>query len=623
MAQRRFQDLRLNTEAPTLSDHQRPYPTFSLGEDNDSTYGEEAIDGANEPSALADDDLVSSSGTEFAELREQFHRRGTAIAFTPTVRLDDGNQHDMGSPLPRGLTSNNTAQDVKSQPLEIPMKQRPRRYSDAERGNYDPITGAPYDNHRHDLHSYHRGEMRHPLLQSTVDELAKETSRLNVAGHIPSLTSETTASPVLEEIRTPVTGTEIRQLVSSPLEISPRLGSEMPSRRSVSQRSFGSLGSVGRRHTIKSAGSSLSSPARSYLSQWRSASQVREPDPDDEGQEIGDSNGPIYIIGRKIGFGGFSVVREATTLEGEKRVVRAVKIVRKHIKDISDTENEKVQQDFDREVDVWRYLRHKYILPLIAAYSTEFATFCITRLNRDGTLFDLVRARRRGPQTEWGLPSHLGKRYIYQLGSAIRYLHEDAHVVHRDIKPENCLLDMSAPDAEIVGGNILLCDFGMADWISNEGRSSSNGSYDHHQHHHHNTNADSPGGNVGPSQTSTAVDGSLEYVAPEMLAAGHPLYSTAADIWAYGCVMYTLLTGERPFTHEFAPRLAMMISRGSYDHVKLENAPAVQEHGGHGAIHLIEGCLELDPGQRMEIAQALDSEWLYGVQALYEESEFA
>jgi serine/threonine protein kinase len=87
--------------------------------------------------------------------------------------------------------------------------------------------------------------------------------------------------------------------------------------------------------------------------------------------------------------------------------------------------------------------------------------------------------------------------------------------------------------------------------------------------------------------------------------------------------MYTLLTGERPFTHEFVPRLAMMISRGSYDHVKLENAPAVLEHGGHDAIQLIEGCLELDPGQRMEIAQALDSEWLYGVRALYEESEFA
>jgi serine/threonine protein kinase len=312
-------------------------------------------------------------------------------------------------------------------------------------------------------------------------------------------------------------------------------------------------------------------------------------------------------------------------MDSDRSIVRAVKIVRKQIKDISDNENDRVQQDFDREVDVWRYLRHKYILPLIAAYSTDFATFCITKLNKDGTLFDLVAAhRRKFPKNEWGLPTHFAKRYIYQIGSAIRYLHEDARVIHRDIKPENCLLDMSAPDADVVGGNVLLCDFGMADWINNDSRHTDYG--DEGGSGRGGRGSDSPMSSsteyVGPSPMSTAVQGSLEYAAPEMLVARHPLFLTAADIWAYGCVIYTLLTCELPFRHEFQPRLVLMISRGSYDHEKLENAPAVRDCG-LDAIQLVEGCLTLDPEQRFGIAQALDCEWLDGCKALYEESDFS
>jgi serine/threonine protein kinase len=638
MAQRRLQELKLNTQAPVDYDHARRTPTFSIDDDTDTASEMEAVDEAEEVSTTSGVSFsASSQSNDVSQLRERLYQRGTSITFNSTVRLDDGEQHDMGSPLPKPPASKGkTGEDAKSQPLEIPIKNRPRRHSDAERGEYDPITGEPLDQNHREVRKYHKGEMRHPLLQSTVDELAAQSSRLTVVDGLPSLTSDLTASPISENIRTPLNG---GVLASSPLTISTgRTDAGMPSRRSVSQRSFGSLGSVGRRHNIKSAGSSLSSPARSYLSLWHSGSVVREPEPDDEGQEFGDPTGPIYIIGRKIGFGGFSVVKEATTMDGDRSIVRAVKIVRKQIKDISDVENESIQQDFDREVDIWRCLRHKYILPLIAAYYSDFATLCITKLNKDGTLFDLVAShRRKYPKNEWGLPTHLAKRYIYQLGSAIRYLHEDAHVVHRDIKPENCLLDLSAPDADKVGGNILLCDFGMADWISNDTQQTS-----YIDGHNRSSAGDRDGGDggdsnpdsgtgsplsgstghVGPSQTSTAVQGSLQYAAPEMFIAGQPLYSSAADMWAYGCVMYTLLTCELPFKHEFQPRLVLMISRGSYDHQKLQNAPALLD-GGPDALSLVEGCLTVDPEQRFGIAQALDCEWLEGCKALYEESDFA
>jgi serine/threonine protein kinase len=613
MAQRRLQHLKLDTQAPPNKPKPiRSHTEFTLGGDNEVAIEEEIVEDTDGVSPLPLNPSASTPSNHVSQLRQQLRERGTSITFDSTVKLEDGHERHLLSPLPKQQDSKGKGRaDRTTQPLQIPFKARPRRHSDAETDEYDLRTGAPIDQHHHVVQNYHRGEMRHPLLQSTVDELASVSSHPPVADKLPSLTSDYTASPLSEDIGTPANGSALGPSAPSPITIdSGRSDSLLPSRRSVSQRSFGSLGSVGRRHTIKSAGSSLSSPARSYLSQWRSnGPAAREPEPDDEGQEIRGA-GPIYIIGRKIGFGGFSVVKEATTMEGDISVVRAVKIVRKQIKDISDSENERIQQDFDREVDVWRYLRHKYILPLIAAYSTEFATFCITKLNRDGTLFDLIAAHRRAtPRGEWGLSTHLAQRYSYQLGSAIRYLHEDEHIVHRDIKPENCLLDLSAPDAATVGGNLLLCDFGMADWITSDARPADD--------------APSPGGNVGPSPTSTAIQGSLEYAAPEMLSAGRPIYSPAADMWAYGCVLYTLLTAELPFKHEFQPRLVMMISRGAYDMDKLVQAPAARDVGGHGAVDLVAGCLHADSEERLVIGDVLEMPWLDGCKALYEDADFA
>lgn len=351
-------------------------------------------------------------------------------------------------------------------------------------------------------------------------------------------------------------------------------------------------GSAGRRRRS----STRMSPAQSFLMGF-GAKQSGPPRPDDEGQEISDSK---YIIGKQIGYGGFSVVKEVFTFEDGARIKRAVKIVYKEIKDVDDEENEKVQEAFEHEVSIWRYLHHPHLLPLIEVHDTPFATFCITKLNEGGTLFDLVRARRRLPREEWALPAGLAKHYLYQLAGALRYLHEDMHIVHRDVKLENCLLDMSGNEeqrqdspvrhADPEAGSLLLCDFGLADFTHPDSRDT----LDYLEL-----------AKVGPSKTSTSVLGSINYIAPEVIASNTgPLYHPGLDIWAFGVVAYTLLTGDLPFRNEYQPALVLSIERGDYESEPLENCSA-----GPHAVEMVQACLQVRVEDRWDINTLLASVW--------------
>ncbi|KAK8172087.1 kinase-like domain-containing protein [Phyllosticta citrichinensis] len=522
-----------------------------------------------------------------SSLEQSFRNRQTSISFAPEVMLETGSSLPMDAPLPRA----DSQQDAT----------RPH-YDGANIARYDLQTGELVEERRRRLEMtpYRTGESRHPLLQETVDDLA-QVAQLEESDRIASLTSGTTLSTndgMFTPLDSSIEYLQSPLAASSPIEFlsgRSRQNSSVKSKSIYSDRASqpSSLRRSARRMSTRS-GISMS-PASAFLSQWgRDESAI---EPDEEGQEIPDHSG--YFIGKQIGFGGFSVVKEVSTMEDGVKIVRAVKIVRKQVTGKNEAENEKLQTQFEHEVEIWRYLKHPYILPLLAVYDTPFATFCVTELNLGGTLFDLIRVNRR--LKKQGIPSRLAKRYLYQLASALRYLHEDVHVVHRDVKLENCLLDMSDPAAETEGGNVLLCDFGMADFITNENRSLP-------------SPMEEPSPSMGPSETSTCPAGSMEYAAPELLHSRSPLYNTSVDIWAYGVVAYTLLTGHRPFSHSFQPALVMLITKGEWDEEALRDVGADED-----AIELIRGCLDMDPDLRWSIADVLESRWFEGCREMYED----
>ncbi|EEH40986.1 serine/threonine-protein kinase [Paracoccidioides lutzii Pb01] len=428
------------------------------------------------------------------------------------------------------------------------------------------------------------------------------------AGERPtSLTSLSTASAITDEIRTPPEAA--RDILLSPFSVSPRVyrpaslddagGWSNPAPQPFGSRSKsytlgrdGSLRRNMRQDSNRTANLSGKSPASTFLSLW---SRDEAPsNPDDEGQVVGTD----YVIGKQIGFGGFSTVKEAFKVNEEGGPERsAVKIVKKHLAGQSERENDQVQAEFDHEVRIWRYLHHPHILPLDAVYETDYATFCFTRLTTRGTLFDLVRRHRQG------LEMNLARNYAYQLASAIRYLHEDARVVHRDIKLENCLLDAPATTEDWGASQLILCDFGMAEWMTTDnGGNSSPDPYD-------NAADRPPPKAIGPSDTSTSVAGSLEYASPELLSSVGGLLNPIVDIWAFGVVVFALVVGSRPFQHAFKPRIKMNIMNGRWDRsAVLKGQGDPQER--RDALDLIQGCLEMDPVRRWTIREVLESRWL-------------
>ena len=557
---------------------------------------------------------------------EQFMRnRRTSISFHPQVTLDSGHRRPLEEPLPKlaidtRARSRSILQDLARHSLGSPLL---RSHSEAHLVNYDKVTGELLDsaarhNQQNTTPRSPENQLHYPLLPSTVYSVggAKEEAEAE-AERGASLTSESTASPVVSEAQTP---TDTMDILMSPLSarspfpsfpypISLEDSSAWPKpRRQISssraksytferKSSMRQVMGQSLRSSRRSTNSSMS-PATSFLSRFAREEAVVEPD--SEGQEVGE-----YVIGKQVGFGGFSTVKEAYTIEGDERICRAVKIVRRQVPGKDESENESFQAEFEHEIGLWRCLGHRNILPLIEVYVTDYATFCFTKLNTGGTLFDLVRANRHG------ISRDLARRYAYQLASAIRYLHEDVRVVHRDIKLENCLIDISDPDSAKDGGNLLLCDFGLAEFITSDTRRNSPDPYER-------ASDRPPPRSIGPSETSTSIAGSLQYASPELIMSPAGFLSPVVDVWAFGVVMYALLVGDLPFQHTFQPRVQMMILAGEWDMAALERAAGVVGYEEE-VLEFAAGCLEMESDRRWTIAQVLKSRWLEGCQEMLEE----
>ena len=597
--------------------------------------------------ALATSNTSGSTDRDPPSLQHHVGDREASISFDTRVRLDDGHQAHVRGPPP--------ALSIRTQPrgtslLDAMVRNRPstRPRSEADSQEYDPHTGDRLDERPTSSRDspYTNGEPRWPLVQATVDELASHVQQSEQGNSVRSTSSSTLYNELYAHQAHVASSREAispQLSTSSPIREFPGFGSQdIPRRYPSRSRSYGieprpSYPSRSRRSTAASS----ASPASAFLSRMYPSSPL--PNPDDEGQEVGD-----YVLGKQIGYGGFSVIREAHTMQGSNRIARAVKIVRRNVHGKSESENETLQAEFEHEVEIWRSLSHPHILPLVAVYNHNFATFAFTQLITTGTLFDIVRRNRSG------IEPALARRYTAQLTSALRFLHEDMRIVHRDLKLENCLIDTTATDVMGEGGKLLLCDFGLTDYFTTDGGAApltmlQTPGAPHHASTFPQTAGQSQDANhdprtpplhahlLGPSDTSTNLAGSLPYASPEMLEKSSGILSPEVDMWAFGVVCFAIIMGRLPFNHNFAPSLRMKILHGEWDRAGLkakeEGQPSTSlpngttngsnhteglaQVNGHeaipalaGIVDLVDGCLTLDPRERWDIQDVMFSPWL-------------
>jgi len=192
-----------------------------------------------------------------------------------------------------------------------------------------------------------------------------------------------------------------------------------------------------------------------------------------------------------------------------------------------------------------RQLKHSGIVELYDFFESDEFYFLILEIAAGGELFHRIVHLTY-------FSEDLARHVIVQVAQAIRYLHEERGVVHRDIKPENILFEpipiIPSPgytsDGEekedegvfipgIGGGGIgrvKIADFGLSKIVWDE-------------------------------QTMTPC-GTVGYTAPEIVK--DERYSKSVDMWALGCVLYTLLVGFPPFYDESIQALTEKVARGQY-----------------------------------------------------------
>ncbi|EMD88429.1 hypothetical protein COCC4DRAFT_149775 [Bipolaris maydis ATCC 48331] len=289
-----------------------------------------------------------------------------------------------------------------------------------------------------------------------------------------------------------------------------------------------------------------------------------------------------WTLLEKMGDGAFSNVYRARDNTGQWDEV-AIKVVRKF------EMNSQQRANILKEVQIMRQLDHPNIVKLIDFSESRQYYYIVLELCPGGELFhQIVRLTY--------FSEDLSRHTIIQVAKALQYLHEEAGVVHRDIKPENLLFypipfvptknpkprgpddEDKADEGEFVKGKgaggiglIKVADFGLSKVIWD-------------------TQTMTPCGTVG-------------YTAPEIVK--DERYSKSVDMWALGCVLYTLLCGFPPFYDESIQTLTEKVARGQYTFLS-----PWWDDISKSAQDLVSHLLTVDPEKRYDINQFLNHPWI-------------
>ncbi|MEQ1757202.1 MAG: protein kinase [Vicinamibacterales bacterium] len=303
----------------------------------------------------------------------------------------------------------------------------------------------------------------------------------------------------------------------------------------------------------------------------------------------------VYEVLAQIGEGGMGQVDRATDTSLGRQV--AIKVLPEAVAADAD----RVAR-FEREAKTLASLNHPNIAAIYGLEDADGIKALVMELVEGDDLSALIArkavvddgVRRAGPSGPAGLPLDEALPIARQIAEALEAAHEQG-IIHRDLKPANIKV---RPD-----GTVKVLDFGLAKAMENVGRGFSPAG-----HAGSNDPAYVPHSQA-PTITSPAlltgagmILGTAAYMSPEQ-ARGKTV-DKRADIWAFGAVLFEMLSGTRPFEgDDIAETIGAVIHKEPVWSRLPAATPATIRT-------VLQRCLQKDPRQRLrdigDVRLALD-----------------
>jgi serine/threonine protein kinase len=273
----------------------------------------------------------------------------------------------------------------------------------------------------------------------------------------------------------------------------------------------------------------------------------------------GQKLGPYEIVS-PAGAGGMGEVYKARDTRLERIV--AIKILPER-----STQNEAMRARFEREAKAISSLNHPHICTLHDIGHENDIDYLVMEYLEGQTLSDRIK---KGP-----IPITEALGIAFEIADALDKAHRQG-LTHRDLKPSNIILTSR-------GAKLL--DFGLAKFQFSDGPVA--GISDITQ--------------TTPLTGSGTIVGTIQYMSPEQLEGAEA--DARSDIFAFGAILYEMISGRRPFEGKSQANLiAAIIERDPpvITDISPETPP--------GADRLIRKCLEKDPDKRWQSARDLADE---------------
>ena len=268
----------------------------------------------------------------------------------------------------------------------------------------------------------------------------------------------------------------------------------------------------------------------------------------------------VYEVTAQIGEGGMGQVYRATDTKLKRQV--AIKILPPSLA----ADHDRLAR-FQREAEVLASLNHPHIAAIHGLEDADGVKALVMELVEGD---DLSQRLARGP-----IPLDEALPIAKQIAEALEAAHEQG-IIHRDLKPANIKV---RPD-----GTVKVLDFGLAKAMEP-------------------VSTMSPDLAMSPTITTPAMTqagvilGTAAYMSPEQ--ARGKVVDKRSDIWAFGCVVYEMLTGRRAFDgNDVMETLAAVLT-------KEPDWKALPSGVTATIRRLLHRCLEKDPRKRLhDIADA-------------------